>query len=70
MGLENGRAGEEEGEEEAMASSGLLPLAGAFQQPYVSELLSFTLDRLHKVRLPPSPLSFRPKFWRCDCSFG
>ncbi|KAK1273437.1 hypothetical protein QJS04_geneDACA012520 [Acorus gramineus] len=26
----------------------LLPLAGASQQPYVSELLSFTLDRLHK----------------------
>lgn len=28
--------------------SGLLPLASAAQQPYVSELLSFTLDRLHK----------------------
>ncbi|KAG6674317.1 hypothetical protein I3842_15G035700 [Carya illinoinensis] len=28
--------------------SGLLPLASASQQPYVSELLSFTLDRLHK----------------------
>lgn len=26
-----------------------LPLASASQQPYVSELLSFTLDRLHKV---------------------
>ncbi|KAL7150855.1 hypothetical protein ABFS83_05G141900 [Erythranthe nasuta] len=26
----------------------LLPLASAAQQPYVSELLSFTLDRLHK----------------------
>ncbi|XP_027183026.1 conserved oligomeric Golgi complex subunit 8 [Coffea eugenioides] len=26
----------------------LLPLASASQQPYVSELLSFTLDRLHK----------------------
>ncbi|XP_031477233.1 conserved oligomeric Golgi complex subunit 8 [Nymphaea colorata] len=26
----------------------LLPLAAAAQQPYVSELLSFTLDRLHK----------------------
>lgn len=31
------------------AVSGLLPLASASQQPYVSELLSFTLDRLHKV---------------------
>ncbi|KAI5669673.1 hypothetical protein M9H77_19526 [Catharanthus roseus] len=30
------------------AVSGLLPLASASQQPYVSELLSFTLDRLHK----------------------
>ncbi|XP_062159644.1 conserved oligomeric Golgi complex subunit 8 [Alnus glutinosa] len=28
--------------------SGLLPLSSASQQPYVSELLSFTLDRLHK----------------------
>lgn len=28
--------------------AGLLPLANAAQQPYVSELLSFTLDRLHK----------------------
>ena len=27
----------------------LVPLAAASQQPYVSELLSFTLDRLHKV---------------------
>lgn len=27
---------------------GLLPLASVSQQPYVSELLSFTLDRLHK----------------------
>ncbi|KAG1346270.1 putative conserved oligomeric Golgi complex subunit 8 [Cocos nucifera] len=35
-------------EEEAIMASGLLPLAGASQQPYVSELLSFTLDRLHK----------------------
>lgn len=30
------------------AVSGLLPLASVSQQPYVSELLSFTLDRLHK----------------------
>ncbi|XP_073114982.1 conserved oligomeric Golgi complex subunit 8 [Elaeis guineensis] len=41
----NSEAGEEE---EAMIASGLLPLAGPSQQPYVSELLSFTLDRLHK----------------------
>ncbi|CAN6464242.1 unnamed protein product [Victoria cruziana] len=32
-----------------VASDGaILPLAAATQQPYVSELLSFTLDRLHK----------------------
>lgn len=33
------------------AVASLLPLASASasQQPYVSELLSFTLDRLHKV---------------------
>ncbi|KAK6236711.1 hypothetical protein SCA6_012048 [Theobroma cacao] len=30
------------------AMAGLLPLASVSQQPYVSELLSFTLDRLHK----------------------
>lgn len=30
---------------------GLLPLASVSQQPYVSELLSFTLDRLHKVHM-------------------
>ncbi|XP_044499446.1 conserved oligomeric Golgi complex subunit 8 [Mangifera indica] len=34
------------GEEAAMST--ILPLASASQQPYVSELLSFTLDRLHK----------------------
>ncbi|KNA20223.1 hypothetical protein SOVF_054430 [Spinacia oleracea] len=28
--------------------AGLIPLASISQQPYVSELLSFTLDRLHK----------------------
>ncbi|CAA0838416.1 conserved oligomeric Golgi complex component-related / COG complex component-related [Striga hermonthica] len=33
---------------ETVAMSNLLPLASAAQQPYVSELLSFTLDRLHK----------------------
>ncbi|CAM8955611.1 unnamed protein product [Rhodiola kirilowii] len=30
------------------AVAGLLPLASVSQQPYVSELLSFTIDRLHK----------------------
>ncbi|XP_077243832.1 conserved oligomeric Golgi complex component-related / COG complex component-like protein [Tasmannia lanceolata] len=38
---------ESENSEETMVA-GLLPLASASQQPYVSELLSFTLDRLHK----------------------
>ncbi|KAH1067483.1 hypothetical protein J1N35_032470 [Gossypium stocksii] len=32
----------------ASAMASLLPLASVSQQPYVSELLSFTLDRLHK----------------------
>lgn len=50
----------EEAETAAMASL-LLPLASAAQQPYVSELLSFTLDRLHKVRrLEDSPARFAP----------
>ncbi|CAI0395901.1 unnamed protein product [Linum tenue] len=40
MGAENG--------DEASVMATLLPLASASQQPYVSELLSFTLDRLHK----------------------
>ncbi|CAN0882061.1 Conserved oligomeric Golgi complex subunit 8 [Linum grandiflorum] len=40
MGAENGS------ESSALATP--LPLAAAAQQPYVSELLSFTLDRLHK----------------------
>ncbi|XP_072972886.1 conserved oligomeric Golgi complex subunit 8 [Typha angustifolia] len=43
-----GRNEEEEEEEDAMAASGLLPLAGASYQPYVSELLSFSIERLHK----------------------
>ncbi|KAL5559469.1 hypothetical protein UlMin_035680 [Ulmus minor] len=34
--------------EDTSAVGSLLPLAAASQQPYVSELLSFTLDRLHK----------------------
>ncbi|EXB57652.1 hypothetical protein L484_002999 [Morus notabilis] len=38
----------EDAAEEASTVGGLLPLASASQQPYVSELLSFTLDRLHK----------------------
>ncbi|XP_057537243.1 conserved oligomeric Golgi complex subunit 8 [Amaranthus tricolor] len=35
-------------EENGEAVAGLIPLASVSQQPYVSELLSFTLDRLHK----------------------
>ncbi|TQE11108.1 hypothetical protein C1H46_003114 [Malus baccata] len=34
--------------DDSSAVASLLPLASASQQPYVSELLSFTLDRLHK----------------------
>ncbi|KAI4337157.1 hypothetical protein L6164_015605 [Bauhinia variegata] len=34
--------------EETLSVATLLPLASDSQQPYVSELLSFTLDRLHK----------------------
>lgn len=34
--------------DEAEAVAGFLPFASVSQQPYVSELLSFTLDRLHK----------------------
>lgn len=42
---------ETENAEELASSTAptLLPLASAAQQPYVSELLSFTLDRLNKV---------------------
>ncbi|KAI3831970.1 hypothetical protein MKX03_006344 [Papaver bracteatum] len=35
-------------EDSTMVASSLLPLASVSQQPYVSELLSFTLERLHK----------------------
>ncbi|PRQ27993.1 putative oligomeric Golgi complex subunit 8, cullin repeat-like-containing [Rosa chinensis] len=35
-------------EDSSSAVASLLPLASGAQQPYVSELLSFTLDRLHK----------------------
>ncbi|KAK3020189.1 hypothetical protein RJ639_047133 [Escallonia herrerae] len=34
--------------DETQNVAGFLPLASVSQQPYVSELLSFTLDRLHK----------------------
>jgi hypothetical protein len=34
------------------ASNMGLPLAGAAYQPYVSELLSFSIERLHKVHTP------------------
>lgn len=36
------------GESTTTTMAELLPLASISQQPYVSELLSFTLDRLHK----------------------
>ena len=39
-------------------TASLLALASASQQPYVSELLSFTLDRLHKVSLSLSLFLF------------
>ncbi|XP_010938315.1 conserved oligomeric Golgi complex subunit 8 [Elaeis guineensis] len=48
MEIEKRNPGGVEEEEEAIMASSLLPLSGASQQPYVSELLSFTLDRLHK----------------------
>lgn len=35
--------------EEPSPVAGVLSLGSASQQPYISELLSFTLDRLHKV---------------------
>jgi hypothetical protein len=38
-----------------MDGATVLPLSGAAYQPYVSELLSFSIERLHKVR-PRSPL--------------
>ncbi|CAK7352894.1 unnamed protein product [Dovyalis caffra] len=38
----------ENGQETSSTVTSLLPLASVSQQPYVSELLSFTLDRLHK----------------------
>ncbi|KAH0969831.1 hypothetical protein GBA52_028427 [Prunus armeniaca] len=40
--------GVENAAEDSSAVASLLPLASVSQQPYVSELLSFTLDRLHK----------------------
>ncbi|KDP34072.1 hypothetical protein JCGZ_07643 [Jatropha curcas] len=39
---------EAENAEEKSTVASLLPLASVSQQPYISELLSFTLDRLHK----------------------
>ncbi|OAY78611.1 Conserved oligomeric Golgi complex subunit 8 [Ananas comosus] len=46
VGVGGGRGVEED--DDAMGASGLLPLAGASNQPYVSELLSFSIERLHK----------------------
>lgn len=39
---------ESENQDDNGEVAGLIPLASVSQQPYVSELLSFTLDRLHK----------------------
>ncbi|KAG6471211.1 hypothetical protein ZIOFF_072312 [Zingiber officinale] len=50
----SGRADGEEEEATTVSALRLLPFAGTAQQHYVSELLSFTLDRLHKV-IPPPP---------------
>lgn len=48
-----------EAADDASPMATLLPLASVSQQPYVSELLSFTLDRLHKVLPSPLLLLFR-----------
>ncbi|KAJ6794679.1 conserved oligomeric Golgi complex subunit 8 [Iris pallida] len=48
MEVEKNHAGVGEEDHPAASSADILPLAGAAHQPYVSELLSFTLDRLHK----------------------
>lgn len=58
----------EDAAEETSPVDGLLPLASASQQPYVSELLSFTLDRLHKVlSLTLCLLYLSPDFPRSLC---
>lgn len=49
----SGGADGEEEEATTVSALRLLPFAGTAQQHYVSELLSFTLDRLHKVIPPP-----------------
>lgn len=49
MNSKNNNNQEEEDATEATMVANFLPLASVSQQPYVSELLSFTLDRLHKV---------------------
>lgn len=43
------------------SAASALPLAGAAYQPYVSELLSFSIERLHKVCTPtPTPTPTAP----------
>ncbi|KAF2287045.1 hypothetical protein GH714_037154 [Hevea brasiliensis] len=44
---------EVENADDASTVASLLPLASVSEQPYVSELLSFTLDRLHKINEIP-----------------
>ncbi|MBA0764437.1 hypothetical protein Gotri_013792 [Gossypium trilobum] len=48
MELGNGDDGVTSSASPTSAMASVLPLASVSQQPYVSELLSFTLDRLHK----------------------
>ncbi|KAJ6803098.1 conserved oligomeric Golgi complex subunit 8 [Iris pallida] len=48
MEIDKNHAGVGEEDDPTASSADILPLAGAAHQPYVSELLSFTLDRLHK----------------------
>ncbi|KAA3490546.1 conserved oligomeric Golgi complex subunit 8 isoform X2 [Gossypium australe] len=48
MELQNGDIAVSLSASVASAMASLLPLASVSQRPYVSELLSFTLDRLHK----------------------
>ncbi|MBA0594160.1 hypothetical protein Gorai_011077 [Gossypium raimondii] len=57
MELQNGDIAVSLSASVASAMASLLPLASVSQQPYVSELLSFTLDRLHKdIRKEPELL--------------
>ncbi|XWS72427.1 hypothetical protein CRYUN_Cryun02cG0038600 [Craigia yunnanensis] len=54
MELENGDGADYTSTSATSAMVSLLPLASVSQQPYVSELLSFTLDHLHKITEIPN----------------